>query len=57
VIYWFPSSQKFQKDHAKAVDIAFLCQLASHSIPVPSSIKFRKAEKKVRALKFSIVHA
>lgn len=46
MIYWFPSSQKFQKNHTKAVDITFLCQLASHSIPVPSSSKFRKAERK-----------
>jgi hypothetical protein len=38
----FPSSQKLQKDHTKAVDITLLGQLASHSISVPNSAKIRE---------------
>jgi YHS domain-containing protein len=38
----FPSSQKLQKDHTKAIDITLLCQLASHSISVPNSAKIRE---------------
>jgi hypothetical protein len=39
----FPSSQKFEKNHAKAVDITLLCQLASHSISEKSRrIKVRE---------------
>jgi hypothetical protein len=39
----FPSSQKFEKNHAKAVDITLLCQLASHSISATSRrIKVRE---------------
>lgn len=54
----FPSSQKFKKNHAKAVDVTLLCQLASHSISVTNmSIKVERKCMKSRATNISATHA